>query len=118
MGCSPFHRSSTHSSYPEYSPVAGNPNPNRFIIKEIHSKGDNHVVKIEYPDARNYEGNKILVYYNVPLHKITSSDNLDPHFADNGSLAPFARLEPTEKGWEYACMLASMLYLENTKPHK
>jgi hypothetical protein len=87
----------------ETSPPLGNPVPSRFRIMESYARGDRHIaLKINYPDAKNYEGNKILVYRNRDIHFILNSKMLDPHFADNGILAPFARFAPTEDGWAAA----------------
>ena len=91
------------SSAGESSPPAGNPVPSRFKILESYARGDNHIaVKVNYPDARNYEGTKILVYRNVDIHRILNAGTLDPHFSDDGSLSPFARFEPTVDGWAAA----------------
>ncbi|BBA65560.1 hypothetical protein [Xanthomonas phage XacN1] len=87
----------------ESCPPVGNPVPSRFTILESYARGDNHIaIKVNYPDARNYEGTKILVYRNVNVHRILSAIVLDPHFSDDGSLSPFARFEPTVDGWAAA----------------
>lgn len=85
------------------NPPRGNPVPSRFNIVESYARGDRHIaLKVNYPDAHNYEGNKILVYRNVDIHQILNAIILDPHFADNGVLSPFARFAPTEDGWAAA----------------
>lgn len=85
------------------SPPPGNAVPSRFKILENYSRGDTHIaVMVNYPDARNYEGTKILVYRNINIYRILNAGTLDPHFSDDGSLSPFARFEPTVDGWAAA----------------
>ena len=81
----------------------------RTIIKEVpqgnpnHSIGNHLVVEIFYPDCKNYEGRKILVYSNTSLECLMSCETIDPHFCNQpGCLSPIARFEPTEFGWGLA----------------
>ncbi len=85
----------------------GNPDPRRFEIIRSAEFGSYTVVEVVYPDAKNYEGRKVMVYA-CALDKIRMQSELDPHFCDDGShLAPFARFEPTEAGWHAACDFAT-----------
>ena len=59
------------------------------------------VLTVRYPDARNFEGKKILVFrrmhpVDMPLAQIFG-DELDPHFCESGK-GPIARFIPTEEG--------------------
>jgi len=86
-----------------------NPNPRNFKILRTDEQAHATVVEIVYPDAKNYEGRKILVYLH-PLATITAQRVLDPHFCDDRThLSPFARFEPTATGWEVACALAAVI---------
>jgi hypothetical protein len=93
--------------YPS-GPTIPNPDPVNFkvlLVKQIN----NHVVAlINYPDCVNYEGNKICLYLNIKNNDILNTNRLDPHFAKTG-ISPFARFEPTEKGFEAACLLAEKI---------
>ena len=48
---------------PKYN--LGGPQPRRFNIIDTLSIGKYLIVTINYPDCKNYEGNKILVYENI-----------------------------------------------------
>ena len=70
---------------------------------------------VKYPDCNNYESNKILVF-NHPGKPIDFKGllELDPHFCDSKKhLSPFARFEPTEKGWGAACAFIISVVNEN-----
>lgn len=81
-----------------------NPNPENFnVLKQIVLNGY-PIFLVNYPDANNYEGNKILMYpkfFNTELLKT----KMDPHFFTKGD-SPIARFEPTEFGWNLAQTLA------------
>jgi hypothetical protein len=79
------------------------PNPNYFSIKKSKQYGIYWVSFINYPDARNYEGNKILLTTWDP----NTRDIIDPHFSVGGGI--LARFEPTDQGWEMARMFAKLL---------
>ena len=113
MGLSPFSGSKCTISDPALAQYkVGLPNPKRFRItrsKQYPGSSAWTVVEAVYPDAKNYEGRKIMVY-NHPLHAIHAQTELDPHFCDDEShLAPFARFEPTPQGWVVACDLAKIM---------
>lgn len=116
MGLPLFSSCSTPSSSCKarstYVPPSPNPNPSRFSIIRMAEYGNARttatVVEVQYPDATNYEGKKILVF-KAPFAKIKKQKRLDPHFCDDGHLSPFARFEPTVDGWAAACKLAKGL---------
>ena len=122
MGISPFKHS--HSVGNRSSPTSvvyvrassssqleqrsGNPDPYNWIkVRHQECGSDNLVVWLRYPDCHNYEGNKILVYLDTTWEQLKAQRTIDPHFSSNKRfLSPFARFEPTEKGWDIACVVA------------
>jgi hypothetical protein len=101
MGLSPF----SSCSCGEYSqPIPETVVDVRdFRIEEIY-KYDNGamVVKVNYPNCVNYEGDKVLVFKDVSEDVLRNSKTLDPHFCDNCKTSPVARFEPTERGLNWA----------------
>lgn len=93
---------------PTSPPQRSNPNPYRYRILKSVQIGNYTVIKVNYPDATNFEGNKIAVYYTKTLHKLAISKYLDPHFDPNGN-GPIARFVPTEQGWNLAIKFAKIL---------
>ena len=86
--------------------VGPNPNPNNYdIIGHLESNGW-LLIKIKYPDCTNYEGIKILLFKDVTVMDLLKQRLIDPHFSQNEKYkSPFARFEPTEKGWFAATSL-------------
>jgi len=63
------------------------------------------IVKVHYPDSKNYEGVKILVYRDIKWNELLVKNKhaVDPHFGeDNNFISPIARFVPTPYGWEMA----------------
>ena len=86
-----------------------NPDPGNWEVKQSEQIGDWLVVKVRYPDCTNYEGNKILVYKDATVWDLMKQCRIDPHFSDSEEwLTPFARFEPTEKGWQKAVEFTKM----------
>lgn len=80
------------------------PNPSNFRIKKVKEFANQYWVSlINYPDAQNYEGNKILLTTWDP----NSRSVIDPHFSVGGGI--LARFEPTDEGWELAKKYAKLL---------
>jgi len=80
-----------------------NPDPSNYKILREKSIGKYLLIVVNYPDCKNYEGNKILLYENVTMQQLTKQKLVDPHFSDNAKFySPIARFEPTEKGWKMA----------------
>ncbi len=80
----------------------------RFI--RTHERNGIVVLWINYPQFKNYEGNKILVYKDTTLVDILNQDYIDPHFLEErGRINPFARFRPTEEGWTIAVRLADYI---------
>lgn len=105
MGVSCMGSASSNDGYVAKSPIE--PNPKVFEIVKSKGLGDYCLVKIKYPNCTNYEGMKICLY-NYQLDTIEFSNSLDPHFSKLG-IAPFARFEPTDKGWKVGLKLLEKL---------
>lgn len=123
MGLSHFGSSSTYDSGAYCCPscskgtikteviVKGNPNPKKFEVLGEFSYRGWLILKVRYPDAKNYEGVKILVYKGVGsvkelLH--VNGGTIDPHFSDSKThYSPFARFEPTDQGMTTAMCLVN-----------
>lgn len=91
------------------SRTAGHPNPSRYRITLVKEVGGFLIMKINYPDCTNYEGNKILVFHGVTLIDLMYQRDIDPHFFNDPNLkSPIARFAPTDEGWAMAVKLAEM----------
>lgn len=105
MGCS-FMKScggiQTETKY-----ISMNPNPKNFRIDKLIEL-QNTYVEIFYPDAKNYEGNKVLVFRGKVARELLSAKEIDPHF-NCGFLAPIARFEPSELGKLLGMQLAKVI---------
>lgn len=81
----------------------GNPVPTNFRVIKTLTHGQYVVAMVRYPDARNYEGLKIMVYKGVTPNDLAKASFLDPHFCESKAhISPLARFEPTEEGWRMA----------------
>ena len=109
MGINLFRRSSDFR-YAVGAPEPTDPDPTNFHILYAVDIPETHscVVKIQYPNCTNYEGNKILVYKGLQVRDIQAMNEIDPHFL-GGKVSPFARFEPTALGLEAAITLAKLL---------
>lgn len=88
----------------------GNPNPARFTIVKTEQCGMHLVAWVRYHGVTNYEGNKILVFLNREAESLYRLTWLDPHFDDKVYGAPFARFEPTKRGWYAAIRMLDGYY--------
>lgn len=84
------------------------PNPLNFTIIHVTQVGKHIVVKINYPDCLNYEGNKICIYLNTKKKEFITRKEVDPHFSTTID-SPFARFKPTQEGWNAAISLLKTL---------
>ena len=83
--------------------VPGNPDPRRFKVIAVAEHGDYIIAKIHYPDARNYEGMKVLAYKGIKGEDLRTAAFLDPHFCESHAhVSPIARFAPTDEGWDMA----------------
>jgi hypothetical protein len=78
-------------------PASVQPNPYRFTIKREVSFGSYVLAEVNYPDATNFEGNKILLVYGRTT--LTDLKELDPHFLEDGAVQLVARFHPSANGW-------------------
>ena len=106
-----FWRSSNSSfdtTPPNLAPTAptvrpGNPNPANYDILIQKDFPNFSILLIRYPDCKNYEGNKILVFRKKDVVRMKEQKLIDPHFCDNKKFAsPVARFEPTTEGMKMA----------------
>lgn len=88
--------------------VQGNPNPKDYIINESLQVGAFLIVVITYPDCKNFEGRKVLLYKDCTIEDLKAQkDGIDPHFFDKKThKSPIARFEPTEMGVRMAAFVA------------
>ena len=84
------------------APCPPAPNPLRWKILDKAIFSEACALKVQYPDATNFEGVKIMVFLG---EFDPARTHLDPHFADD-ELSPLARFKPTVLGWVLAVKLA------------
>lgn len=90
--------------------IVGNPDPKNFEIGEYQYVGDFLIVRVKYPDSKNFEGDKILVFYRVSISELRLLEALDPHFSGSAlQISPIARFRPTLSGWMHAINLYTLL---------
>ena len=82
-----------------------NPNPSKFKIIKIFEL-ENTYAEILYPDCKNYEGLKILVFKGKVAGQLSKIKEIDPHFDDKKQLSPMARFKPDNEGRWLALKLA------------
>ena len=83
-------------------------NEEKFEVKRSLVIGNWEVVWVYFPDCPN--GNKVMVYrtdQDAVVRLLPSKrQRINPHFGRHDS--PFARFEPTERGWHAALKIAEM----------
>lgn len=85
--------------------LRGNPNPKNFKIINYKRIENFSIIKINYPESTNYEGNKILIFDGPTFNDLIKQGSIDPHFSDNKKYhSPIARFEPTTDGWNNAIL--------------
>ena len=100
----PFGSSGRSSAWADNPVVGNNPNPHNYNILSIEVVNNFTIMEVEYPDCKNYEGKKILVFEkHLNVLKLLNQKMIDPHFSDNPSIIhPIARFIPTEYGLKMA----------------
>ena len=78
------------------------PDPMNFKVMRTKRYGEYTMAHIRYPNCTNYEGNKVMVFYNIPIFTLKALTKLDPHFCEGDCTSPIARFEPTGRGWAMA----------------
>lgn len=105
MGAAKFLSS---SSFDSENKSNNNPNPTKFRVLREKRINNFIILKLNYPDCSNYEGNKILLFKDCSLLDIVNQkEGIDPHFSDNKELiSPIARFKPDDEGWSMAVFFA------------
>lgn len=87
-----------------------NPDPTNWKrIRDLRI-GRNLVIWLNYPDCKNYEGDKILVFEKCGWSDLVKQKKIDPHFSTNKNFkSPIARFEPSERGWDWAVNFATTI---------
>ena len=90
------------------------PDPSNWQVIKSEQLGEYLVVMLQYPNCKNYEGKKIMVYRGITLEQLMAQKLIDPHFSDNPKYAsPVARFAPTDEGWKMAEVLCRELQFLN-----
>ncbi len=101
---------SSRSSASTTEPKLPNPDPTNYKVVKAEQVGTFLVLKINYPDCTNYEGNKILVFRGLTPIDLLNQRVIDPHFFEDKKVAsPIARFVPTDEGWKMAVNFADMM---------
>src|ERR1700677_5117664 len=100
----------SRSSYSSPPPETNNPDPTNYTIEKIESIGTYLILMVQYPDCKNFEGKKILIYKDTPPTFFIKQKSIDPHFSDNKKFhSPIARFIPTRNGWKMALLFVKMM---------
>lgn len=86
-----------------------NPDPRNFEVKSISRVNGYIILKVHYPNCKNYEGMKILVFKGMTELELMNLKSIDPHFCDGKHPSPIARFVPTGAGWDMAHELCKAL---------
>ena len=79
-----------------------NPDPSNYKIIKVKILGEYTVIKINYPDCKNHEGNKVLLF-KATMKQLERQKRIDPHFSNSSKyISPIARFQPTKEGWNDA----------------
>lgn len=95
-----------------YAAPDSNPDPKKFKILRSASINGHLVLEVFYPDCKNFEGKKIMLYLFMPsVEELLSRTNgeLDPHFSQGAKPSPFARFRPSFDGFGSASFLAQCI---------
>jgi hypothetical protein len=111
MGIRLFNRSASTYEEPHERKIRKiylpNPDPNNYEIISSTQVGSTLILEICYPDCKNYEGHKIMLYKNTTLDNLKIQGSIDPHFCNNpNKKSPFLRIEPTKEGLDMAIHVA------------
>lgn len=101
------------STYEELKVSKYDPNPSSFIIKRHIEQYGHTIIWINYPNCKNYEGDKIILFKNTTFQQIEALTEIDPHFTELDTIKPFARFEPTKEGWKIVQLLLNHINLNS-----
>ena len=92
--------------------VMPNPDPKNYDAHRWTVLNGMLIVEVVYPDCKNYEGKKILVFDDgVTLTELHAQGSIDPHFSESKKHhSPIARFEPTSRGWNMAISFVEHLW--------
>lgn len=98
--------------------VNPSPDPYKYKIVSFKQDGKYSLLKINYPNCTNYEGNKILLFKGYSPEKFMNIDRIDPHFIEGKDViedvVPIARFEPTDYGWSMGiALIAALIELDS-----
>lgn len=109
---------SSHPSHPdnpanrrEREEDSMTPDKKKYQIVDAHRVGKHLVLKVLYPNCRNcsYEGNKVMVFFNVTELDVLKWAEIDPHFrnpkasrSSTQAPGPAARFPASDEGWRDA----------------
>lgn len=94
------------------------PEADNYQFNKIEKIDNFLLIRLSYPNCKNYEGNKILLFKNTSLEALLNQKRIDPHFIkDKYIISPIARFVPTEEGWNMAIQLINVLKQQDqTRP--
>lgn len=97
----------SHTAYYPYTGavIAPNPDPNNFLIKWSLETNGFTIAYVNYPDAKNYEGDKLIVFRGLDKNELLSLTTLDPHFEKKSKI--IARFKPDSENIGLAISLFS-----------
>ena len=78
-----------------------NPNPKNFKVTCTLCYGEYLLIEVLYPDCKNYEGKKLILYKGIKLEDLLAQGRIDPHFVED-KFSPIARFKPDMEGLKMA----------------
>lgn len=86
------------------------PDAANYEVEDVAQVGKHLVLKVKYPNCSKcaYEGNKVLVFLNIPIKDALLWRKIDPHFRATKSIlkseapSPAARFPASPEGWSDA----------------
>ena len=106
MGLSVFKKSSLTRIY-ENTMLPNDPKPDNFKIVSLRQIGKCVLGIINYPNATNFEGDKVLVWGNTTVYDVRQLKVIDPHFLKDTKI--IARFRPTSEGYRLAKAFCNMI---------
>ncbi|MCK5021048.1 MAG: hypothetical protein KAS32_28815 [Candidatus Peribacteraceae bacterium] len=87
--------------------LPGDPDPRRFRIDWVETKGVYCLAKVYYPACTTFVGKKIILFSNTTEEELRNLQYLDPHFFDDGNIV--ARFKPSPAGIKMARIMMKIL---------
>jgi hypothetical protein len=91
------------------------PDKTAYEIEQLERVGEHLVLRVRYPNCTRcaYEGNKVMVFLDVPETQALKWREIDPHFRDPATPtirteapSPAARFPASVEGWDDAVAYA------------